>query len=52
MLGGNHMEIDPFQEGQPMISNYKLLTSGIPRPISLLSALSKDSVWPASLRRT
>ncbi|KAE9369299.1 hypothetical protein N431DRAFT_493126 [Stipitochalara longipes BDJ] len=29
---------------RPMISNYKLLISGIPRPISFLSTISKDGV--------
>jgi flavin reductase (DIM6/NTAB) family NADH-FMN oxidoreductase RutF len=37
-----HVEIDPFEEGRPMFSNYKLLISGIPRPISFLSTVSKD----------
>jgi len=38
------MEIDPFEHGRPMISNYKLLISGIPRPISFLSTVSKDVI--------
>ncbi|PMD42709.1 hypothetical protein L207DRAFT_553682 [Hyaloscypha variabilis F] len=31
-------------EGRPMISNYKLLISGVPRPISFLSTASKGGV--------
>lgn len=37
-----HVEIDPLEAGRPMISNYKLLVSGVPRPISLVSTISKD----------
>lgn len=37
-----HVEIDPYAEDRAMISNYKLLISGIPRPISLVSTVSKD----------
>lgn len=43
-LKKNHVEIDPFEKGRPMISNYKLLISGILRPISFLSTLSNDGV--------
>jgi flavin reductase (DIM6/NTAB) family NADH-FMN oxidoreductase RutF len=41
-LSKQHVEIDPFEEGRTMLSNYKLLVSGIPRPISFLSTVSKD----------
>jgi flavin reductase (DIM6/NTAB) family NADH-FMN oxidoreductase RutF len=41
-MGKDHVEIDPFEEGRPMMSNYKLLISGIPRPISFLSTVSRD----------
>lgn len=37
-----HVEIDPYAEDRAMISNYKLLISGIPRPISFVSTISKD----------
>ena len=38
-----HVEIDPFAEGRPMMSNYKLLISGIvPRPIGFISTVSVD----------
>jgi len=38
-----HVEIDPYEEGRPATSNYKLLISGIiPRPIGFLSTRSKD----------
>jgi flavin reductase (DIM6/NTAB) family NADH-FMN oxidoreductase RutF len=43
-LGKRHVEIDPSEEGRPMISNYKLLISGVPRPISFLSTASKGGV--------
>ncbi|TVY47962.1 Uncharacterized protein LOCC1_G002627 [Lachnellula occidentalis] len=38
----SHIEIDPYEDGRPMISNYKLLVSGVPRPISFVSTVSKD----------
>ncbi|KAI2894185.1 hypothetical protein CBS11852_5043 [Aspergillus niger] len=42
-LEKNHIEIDPYEEGRPAASNYKLLISGIvPRPIALISTKSKD----------
>ncbi|KAI9808192.1 MAG: hypothetical protein M1825_004649 [Sarcosagium campestre] len=42
-LQKHHVEIDPFEEGRPSVSNYKLLISGIvPRPIGFLSTRSKD----------
>ncbi|BCR93226.1 flavin reductase family protein [Aspergillus luchuensis] len=42
-LKKNHVEIDPYEEGRPAASNYKLLISGIvPRPIALMSTKSKD----------
>ena len=41
--GKKHVEIDPFAEGRPMMSNYKLLVSGIvPRPIGFISTVSAD----------
>lgn len=40
----SHMEIDPQAPGRPMMSNYKLLISGIPRPISFISTQSSDGV--------
>jgi hypothetical protein len=42
-LDKKHIEIDPYAEGRPMMSNYKLLISGIvPRPIGFLSTQSVD----------
>lgn len=42
-LEKKHIEIDPYAEGRPMMSNYKLLISGIvPRPIGFLSTKSAD----------
>ncbi|MCJ1305676.1 hypothetical protein MMC08_008492, partial [Hypocenomyce scalaris] len=42
-LKQNHVEINPYEEGRPAVSNYKLLISGIiPRPIGFLSTRSKD----------
>lgn len=42
-LKKNHVEINPYEEGRPAVSNYKLLISGIiPRPIGFLSTRSKD----------
>jgi flavin reductase (DIM6/NTAB) family NADH-FMN oxidoreductase RutF len=38
----NHVEIDPYASDRKMISNYKLLISSIPRPISFVSTISKD----------
>ena len=44
-----HVEIDPYAEGRPAVSNYKLLISGIiPRPVGFCSTRSKDGK-PASL---
>ena len=38
-----HIEIDPYASDRPMISNYRLLVSGIvPRPIGFLSTVSGD----------
>ncbi|WYZ33990.1 hypothetical protein EsH8_I_000266 [Colletotrichum jinshuiense] len=38
-----HKEIDPYAPDRPMISNYRLLVSGIaPRPVGFLSTVSKD----------
>lgn len=37
------MEIDPYEEGRPATSNYKLLISAIvPRPIGFCSTVSAD----------
>jgi hypothetical protein len=42
-LKHNHIQIDPYEEGRPAVSNYKLLISGIvPRPIGFISTRSKD----------
>lgn len=42
-LKKDHVEIDPFADGRPVASNYKLLISGmVPRPISLISTQSAD----------
>ncbi|KAL3490030.1 hypothetical protein BJX62DRAFT_226135 [Aspergillus germanicus] len=38
----DHVEIDPYHPNRPMISNYRLLISAIPRPISFVSTVSKD----------
>jgi flavin reductase (DIM6/NTAB) family NADH-FMN oxidoreductase RutF len=40
-----HIEIDPYEEGRPAVSNYKLLISAIiPRPIGLISTRSADGL--------
>lgn len=36
----SHIEIDPYAPGRDFISNYKLLISAIPRPISYVSTVS------------
>lgn len=41
-LEKSHVGVDPNQEGRPMISNYKLIISAIPRPVSFVSTLAKD----------
>lgn len=42
-LNKQHVEIDPYAEGRPMMANYKLLISGIvPRPIGFISTKSAD----------
>lgn len=42
-LRKKHVEIDPYAQGRPMMSNYNLLVSGIvPRPIGFISTLSAD----------
>lgn len=39
----SHREIDPYAPDRPMISNYRLLVSGIaPRPVGFLSTVSSD----------
>jgi flavin reductase (DIM6/NTAB) family NADH-FMN oxidoreductase RutF len=43
-LKKSHIEVDPAAEGRKMISNYKLLVSAIPRPVSFISTLSKNGV--------
>ena len=46
-LKKDHVEIDPYEEGRPAISNYKLLISGIiPRPIGFICTRSKDGKNP------
>jgi hypothetical protein len=41
--GKKHVEIDPYAEGRPAASNYKLLISGIiPRPVGFCSTVSAD----------
>jgi flavin reductase (DIM6/NTAB) family NADH-FMN oxidoreductase RutF len=38
-----HREIDPYEEGRPILSNYKLLISGIvPRPVGFISTIGED----------
>lgn len=38
-----HKEVDPYADNRPMMSNYKLLISGIaPRPIGFISTVSAD----------
>jgi len=37
-----HIEINPYAPDRAMIQNYKLLISGIPRPISFVSTVSGD----------
>ncbi|KAJ3473458.1 hypothetical protein NLG97_g10296 [Lecanicillium saksenae] len=38
-----HKEVDPYAQDRPMISNYRLLVSGIaPRPIGFISTMSAD----------
>jgi hypothetical protein len=42
-LKKKHVEIDPYEEGRPVVSNYKLLISGIvPRPVGFVSTVSGD----------
>ncbi|GAB7355115.1 hypothetical protein MBLNU459_g5691t1 [Dothideomycetes sp. NU459] len=42
-LKKDHVEIDPYAEGRPAVSNYKLLISAIiPRPIGFVSTRSGD----------
>lgn len=41
-LEKSHVEVDPNEDGRPMISNYKLLISAIPRPVSFVSTVAKD----------
>lgn len=38
----SHREIDPYVESRSMIQNYKLLISGVPRPISFISTVSSE----------
>lgn len=38
-----HREVDPYAPDRPMVSNYRLLVSGIaPRPIGFISTVSSD----------
>ena len=49
-LKKEHVEIDPYEEGRPVVFNYKLLISGIvPRPIGFVSTRSKDGKSPTSM---
>ncbi|RMZ70828.1 flavo oxygenase [Pyrenophora seminiperda CCB06] len=42
-LQKNHRSIDPYEEGRPVVNNYKLLISAIvPRPIGFVSTISAD----------
>lgn len=42
-----HVEIDPYEDGRPAVSNYKLLISAIiPRPIGFVSTTSEDGASP------
>lgn len=50
-LKKEHVEIDPYAEGRPAVSNYKLLISGIiPRPVGFCSTRSKDGTPAASTK--
>jgi hypothetical protein len=43
--GKKHIKIDPYAEGRPAASNYKLLISAIvPRPIGFISTVSADGM--------
>jgi flavin reductase (DIM6/NTAB) family NADH-FMN oxidoreductase RutF len=44
LLKNSHIEINPEEPGRAMVSNYKLLISAIPRPVSFVSTLSKNGV--------
>lgn len=42
-LKKHHVEIDPYEDGRPVVSNYKLLISAIvPRFVGFVSTVSKD----------
>jgi flavin reductase (DIM6/NTAB) family NADH-FMN oxidoreductase RutF len=42
-LEKQHREINPYAEGRPVVSNYKMLISAIiPRPVGFVSTISKD----------
>lgn len=42
-LQSKHIEVDPYASDRPMVSNYRLLVSGIaPRPIGFVSTVSED----------
>jgi flavin reductase (DIM6/NTAB) family NADH-FMN oxidoreductase RutF len=42
-LEKEHREIDPYAEGRPVVSNYKMLISAVvPRPIGFVSTISGD----------
>lgn len=44
-LKKKHIAIDPYEEGRPVVSNYKLMISAIvPRPIGFLGTRSKDGM--------
>ncbi|KAI9726447.1 MAG: hypothetical protein M1828_001269 [Chrysothrix sp. TS-e1954] len=41
-LSKKSVEIDPYEKGRPVVSNYKLLISGIiPRPVGFVSTMGK-----------
>ncbi|KAL2006444.1 hypothetical protein VTN00DRAFT_9112 [Thermoascus crustaceus] len=42
-LEKKHVQIDPYEDGRPVVFNYKLLISAIiPRPVGFISTRSKD----------
>lgn len=43
-FSGKHIAIDPFAEDRQMVSNYKLLVSGIARPVSFVSTISAEGI--------
>lgn len=44
ILSKTHRSIDPYEQGRPVVHNYKLLISAIvPRPIGFVSTISADN---------